>query len=44
MSFVIKYAPEGKRGLYGSWQAFTQGVAAGVGVTLGVVLSPALPE
>jgi MHS family proline/betaine transporter-like MFS transporter len=43
-SFMIVYAPEGKRGLYGSWQAFTQGVAAGVGVTLGVVLSSALPE
>ncbi len=43
-SFMIEYAPEGKRGLYGSWQAFTQGVAAGVGVTLGVVLSSALPE
>ena len=43
-SFMIEYAPEGRRGLYGSWQAFTQGVAAGVGVTLGVVLSSALPE
>jgi MHS family proline/betaine transporter-like MFS transporter len=41
---MIEYAPEGKRGLYGSWQAFTQGVAAGVGVTLGVLLSSALPE
>jgi MFS transporter, MHS family, proline/betaine transporter len=43
-SFMIEYAPEGERGLYGSWQAFTQGVAAGVGVTLGVVLSSTLPE
>lgn len=43
-SFMVEYAPEGRRGLYGSWQAFTQGVAAAVGVTLGVVLSSALPE
>lgn len=43
-SFMIEYAPEDRRGLYGSWQAFTQGVAAAVGVTLGVVLSSALPE
>lgn len=43
-SFMIEYAPEDRRALYGSWQAFTQGVAAAVGVTLGVVLSSALPE
>ena len=43
-SFMVEYAPEGRRGLYGSWQAFTQGVALAVGATLGVVLSLALPE
>lgn len=43
-SFMIEYAPEDQRGLYGSWQAFTQGVAAAVGVTLGVLLSSTLPE
>jgi MFS transporter, MHS family, proline/betaine transporter len=42
-SFMIEYAPEERRALYGSWQAFTQGVAAAVGVTLGVVLSSVLP-
>lgn len=43
-SFMVEYAPEGRRGLYGSWQAFTQGLALAVGATLGVVLSSALPE
>lgn len=43
-SFMVEYAPPERRALYGSWQAFTQGVAAAVGVTLGVVLSSALPE
>ncbi len=43
-SFMVEYAPEERRALYGSWQAFTQGVAAAVGVTLSVVLSTALPE
>ncbi len=43
-SFMVEYAPEGRRALYGSWQAFTQGVAAATGVTLGVVLSSTLPE
>jgi MFS transporter, MHS family, proline/betaine transporter len=40
---MVEYAPEERRALYGSWQAFTQGVAAAVGVTLGVVLSTLLP-
>jgi MFS transporter, MHS family, proline/betaine transporter len=43
-SFMVEYAPEGRRALYGSWQAFTQGVAAATGVTIGVVLSSTLPE
>lgn len=42
-SFMVEYAPEGRRGLYGSWQAFTQGVALMVGLTLGTLLS-SLPE
>lgn len=41
---MVEYAPEGRRALCGSWQAFTQWVAAAVGVTLGVVPSSALPE
>jgi MHS family proline/betaine transporter-like MFS transporter len=43
-AFMIEYAPEGRRGLYGSWQAFTQGVSLIVGVLLGVFLTSALPE
>ena len=42
-SFMVEYAPEGRRGLYGSWQAFTQGCALAVGLTLGALLS-SLPE
>jgi MHS family proline/betaine transporter-like MFS transporter len=43
-SFMIEYAPEGRRGLYGSWQFATQGIALITGATLGILLSLLLSE
>lgn len=42
-SFMVEYAPEGKRGLYASWQATSQACALLVGLSLGAALST-LPE
>ena len=44
-AFLIEIAPEGKRGLYGSWQLASQGVAALVAGIIGVLLTISLsPE
>ena len=43
-AFMVEYAPEGKRGLYGSWQFFTQGAALLVGLLLAAGLTAALSE
>lgn len=42
-SFMVEYAPEGKRALYASWQATSQACALLVGLLLGAVLT-GLPE
>jgi MFS family permease len=41
-AFLIEIAPEGQRGLYGSWQLASQGVAALVAGVVGVVLTVSL--
>jgi MFS family permease len=38
-AFLIEIAPDGQRGLYGSWQLASQGVAALVAGLIGVVLT-----
>ncbi|MEP6589234.1 MAG: MFS transporter [Polaromonas sp.] len=44
-AFLIEIAPQGKRGLYGSWQLASQGVAALVAGLIGVLLTISLsPE
>lgn len=44
-AFLIEIAPSGKRGLYGSWQLASQGVAALVAGIIGVLLTLSLsPE
>ena len=43
-AFMVEYAPEGKRGLYGSWQFFTQGAALIVGLLLAAGLTAAVSE
>ena len=43
-AFMVEYAPEGKRGLYGSWQFFTQGASLVVGLLLAVGMTAAVPE
>ena len=43
-AFMVEYAPEGKRGLYGSWQFFTQGAALLVGLLLAAGLTAAVSE
>lgn len=41
-AFLIEIAPPGRRGLYGSWQLASQGIAALVAGTIGVLLTIAL--
>lgn len=43
-AFMVEYAPEGKRGLYGSWQFFTQGASLAVGLLLVIGLTAAVSE
>lgn len=43
-AFMVEYAPEDKRGLYGSWQFFTQGVSLAVGLLLVTGLTAAISE
>ena len=43
-SFIVEYAPEDKRGLYGSWQFVTQGASLMVGLLIVTALTTALSE
>lgn len=43
-AFMVEYAPEGKRGLYGSWQFVTQGAAFIVSLLLSAGLTAAVSE
>src|ERR671912_941731 len=43
-SFIVEYAPEDKRGLYGSWQFVTQGASLMVGLLIVTVLTTVLSE
>jgi MHS family proline/betaine transporter-like MFS transporter len=43
-SFMVEYAPEDKRGLYGSWQFVTQGASLMVGLLIVTALTTALSE
>lgn len=43
-AFMVEYAPEGKRGLYGSWQFFTQGASLVVGLLIAAGLTAAVSE
>lgn len=43
-SYLIEIAPAGKRGLYGSWQLASQGVASLVAGIVGVLLTLALSQ
>ena len=42
MAYLIEAAPEGRRGLYGSWQSASQSIAAMSGAFVGVILSSLL--
>lgn len=43
-SYLIEYAPPGRRGLYASWQPFSQGLALLVGLLLAAALSLLPPD
>ncbi|MQA84180.1 MAG: MFS transporter [Streptosporangiales bacterium] len=43
-SYLIEYAPERRRGLYGSWTYVTIGLALMAGATLGAVMTSSLSE
>ncbi|MEJ8856535.1 MFS transporter [Variovorax robiniae] len=43
-AFLIEIAPKGQRGLYGSWQLASQGLAALVAGTIGVALTLSLSQ
>ena len=43
-SFIVEYAPEDKRGLYGSWQFVTQGASLMVGLLIVTALTTVLSE
>jgi MHS family proline/betaine transporter-like MFS transporter len=43
-SFLVEYAPERRRGLYGSWAYFSIGLSLVVGALLGALLTSALSE
>ncbi|HEX5914011.1 MAG TPA: MFS transporter, partial [Rubrobacter sp.] len=43
-SFIVEYAPEDKRGLYGSWQFVTQGASLMVGLLIVTFLTTVLSE
>ena len=43
-AFMVEYAPEGKRGLYGSWQFFTQGASLIVGLMIAGGLTAVVSE
>ena len=43
-AFMVEYAPEGKRGLYGSWQFFTQGASLIVGLLIAGGLTAVVSE
>lgn len=42
-SFLIEIAPEGQRGLYGSWQLASQGISSLVAGIIGIALTVSLP-
>jgi MFS family permease len=44
MAYLIEAAPEGRRGLYGSWQSASQSIAAMTGAFVGVILSLTLSQ
>ncbi|HYQ83488.1 MAG TPA: MFS transporter, partial [Rubrobacter sp.] len=43
-AFMVEYAPEDKRGLYGSWQFVTQGASLMVGLLIVTLLTTTLSE
>lgn len=43
-AFMVEYAPEGKRGIYGSWQFVTQGASLITGLLIVTGLTAALSE
>jgi MHS family proline/betaine transporter-like MFS transporter len=43
-SYLVEYAPENKRGLYGSWAYFTIGLSLLAGALLGALMSSTLSE
>ncbi len=43
-AFMVEYAPDEKRGLYGSWQFFTQGASLVVGLLIATGLTAAVSE
>jgi MFS transporter, MHS family, proline/betaine transporter len=43
-AFIVEYAPEDKRGLYGSWQFVTQGASLMVGLLIVTALTTVLSE
>lgn len=43
-AFMIEYAPEGRRGVFGSWQFFSQFLAALLSSALGTALSTGMSE
>jgi MFS transporter, MHS family, proline/betaine transporter len=43
-AFMVEYAPDDKRGLYGSWQFVTQGASLMVGLLIVTVLTTVLSE
>jgi MFS transporter, MHS family, citrate/tricarballylate:H+ symporter len=44
MAYLIEAAPEGRRGLYGSWQSASQSIASMTGAFVGVILSSVLTQ
>ena len=44
MAYLIEAAPEGQRGLYGSWQSASQSIAQVSGALVGVILSSVLSQ
>jgi len=44
MAYLIEAAPEGRRGLYGSWQSASQSIASMLGAFVGLILASVLSQ
>ena len=44
MAYLVEAAPEGRRGLYGSWQSASQSIAQMAGALVGLILSSVLSQ